>query len=171
MATDFIEDFPAASPTFDFDLIAQSLVPLLRQDTKGALVLGIHGPWGSGKTTLMQAVRSALEASPGESNPVFVDFNAWKFHEREALWRALILRLVAELRPLASADTAARLDELERSLYQAFIVQEKGPWTVNWQSGHRGHHNRVFGHPPRLRRESSCRLRVMSRQDLRQEEE
>jgi hypothetical protein len=134
MMTDFIEDFPAATPTFDFDLIAQSLVPLLRQDTKGALVLGIHGPWGSGKTTLMQAVRSALEANPGDSNPLFVDFNAWKFHEREALWRALILRLVAELRPLVGADAASGLDELERSLYQAFIVQEKGPWTVNWQS-------------------------------------
>ena len=36
MMTDFIEDFPAATPTFDFDLIAQSLVPLLRQDTKEA---------------------------------------------------------------------------------------------------------------------------------------
>ena len=98
------------------------------------MVLGIHGPWGSGKTTLMQAVRSALDANPGDSNPLFVDFNAWKFHEREALWRALILRLVAELRPLAGADAATGLDELERSLYQAFIVQEKGPWTVNWQS-------------------------------------
>jgi predicted KAP-like P-loop ATPase len=144
MTADFVEDFPAAAPQFDFDLIAASLMPLLRQSTtQGALVLGIHGPWGSGKTTLMDAVGRAVSASQGDDfRPVFVHFNAWKFQDREALWRALILHLVAELRMLADQDgatqadkdAARKLDELKQSLYRAFIVQEKGPWTVNWRS-------------------------------------
>ncbi len=143
MTADFVEDFPAAEPQFDFDLIAASLMPLLRQSTQGALVLGIHGPWGSGKTTLMHAVEHTVRASQGgDFKPVFVNFNAWKFQEREALWRALILHLVEELHKLADQDGATQadkdaareLDELKQSLYRAFIVQEKGPWTVNWRS-------------------------------------
>jgi hypothetical protein len=132
----YIEDFPATDPRFDFGLIAESLLPLLEQPAKGALVLGIHGPWGSGKTTLLEAIRDVLEPddpSPG-AGPVIVDFNAWKFQQREALSRALILRLIAELRKSADKEAASDLDELEQSLYRAFVVQEKGPWKVNWQS-------------------------------------
>ncbi len=136
MTVHFLEDFPASAARFDFDLISRALVPLLEQPTEGALVLGIHGPWGSGKTTLLQSIRQALGQGQGTAAPVFVDFNAWKYHEREALWRALILRVLAELSDLTDEGTpeAADLDELKRSLYRAFVVQEKGPWKVNWQS-------------------------------------
>ncbi|MGD0239103.1 MAG: P-loop NTPase fold protein [Streptosporangiaceae bacterium] len=132
MTAGFVEDFPASPPGFDFDLIAEALVPLLEQPTEGALVLGIHGPWGSGKTTLLQAIRHEADQRQTVAPQVFVDFNAWKFHEREALWRALILRLLAELRPVASKEATQELDQLEQSLYRAFMVQEKGPWKVNW---------------------------------------
>lgn len=134
MSAIFIEDFPAELPRFDFNLIAEALIPLLEQPTEGALVLGVHGPWGSGKTTLLNAVRGRLSQRKEPVPPVFVDFNPWKFQDREALWRALILRLIAELRSSANAANARDLDELEQSLYRAFIVQEKGPWKVNWQS-------------------------------------
>lgn len=136
MTVHFLEDFPASAPQFDFDLIARALVPLLEQPTEGALVLGVHGPWGSGKTTLLRSVRHALGQGHDTAYPVFVDFNAWKYHEREALWRALILRVLAKLSDLTAEGTpeAADLDELKQSLYRAFVVQEKGPWKVNWQS-------------------------------------
>jgi tRNA A37 threonylcarbamoyladenosine biosynthesis protein TsaE len=134
MSITFLEDIPAETPEFGFDLVARSLAPLLLRQTQGALVLGIHGPWGSGKTTLMQAIRRELEARGGEPRPVFVEFNAWKFSEREALWRALILHLLAELRRVVGEQGEQQLDELEQSMYQAFVVQEKGPWVVNWRS-------------------------------------
>ena len=135
MSASFIEDSWSKDPQFDFDLIAESLKPLLQARTDGALVLGLHGPWGSGKTTLMQAIARSLGSGQADCADVFIDFNAWKYHEREALWRALILRLIAELRPLVGKDTeaGARLDELTQSLYEAFAVQEKGPWSVNWR--------------------------------------
>ena len=132
MTADFVEDSPASPPRFDFDLIAEALIPLLDQPTEGALVLGIHGPWGSGKTTLLQAIRHEADQRQSAAPQLFVDFNAWKFHEREALWRALILRLLAELRPVASKEATQELDELEQSLYRAFMVQEKGSWKINW---------------------------------------
>src|SRR5262245_12037694 len=94
---DYRPDFPALRPGFDFDRIAEGLVPLLAADCeRGATVLGIHGPWGSGKTTLMDAIQREVKRNlPGS---IAIEFNAWKFQDREALWRALILHVLGELR-------------------------------------------------------------------------
>lgn len=102
------------------------------QPSDGATVIGVHGPWGSGKSTLLEAIRDEVKARVTDPPPVIVEFNAWKFHERQALWRALILHLVGELRQYAKDDEA--LDELEASLYRAFEVTEAGPWAVNWRT-------------------------------------
>jgi hypothetical protein len=123
----YLEDTPAHSPGFDFEIVASALADLFLQPTQGAFVLGIHGPWGSGKTTLMRAVRAELE---GRCDAAYVDFNAWKYHQREALWRALLLQVTGEVRRLA--PVARGLDELEDSLYRGFAVQEAGPWKLNW---------------------------------------
>jgi KAP family P-loop domain len=131
-APTYFDDAPADPPGFDFDVVASALANLLVERSDGATVVGVHGPWGCGKSTLLFAIRDELEARLHDHAPVIVEFNAWKFHEREALWRALILHLVGELRPYAK--DAAALDELEASLYRAFEVTEAGPWSVNWRT-------------------------------------
>ena len=146
----YAEDIPSESPEFGFPLVAKALVPLLTRKTKSATVFGIHGQWGSGKTTLMASLRRELEGGGLAARAVFVDFNAWKFQDKQALWRALILHMLGELRTHLdeqagrhAGDTKAlsdisrrsvRIDELEQSLYRAFAVEEKGPWTINWRS-------------------------------------
>lgn len=130
-----LDDSPPDSPLFDFPLIGDALAAVLTQAGKGATVVGIHGPWGSGKTTLMLAVKAALEKS-AEPRPVVVEFNAWKYQAREALWRALILRLVGALREegALSEEGMAKLESLEDSLYRAFEVQEAGSLSINWRN-------------------------------------
>lgn len=130
-ADSYLDDLPSVPPSFDFDLIGSALADVLIQPAEGATVIGVHGPWGSGKTTLMYAIRDELRYRLGDTGLVIVEFNAWKFHAREALWRALILRLVGELR-LRDAP-AEKLDELEASLYRAFEIEEAGPWSINWR--------------------------------------
>jgi hypothetical protein len=119
------EDIPASQPDFDFDRIADTLVNLLERKRSGSFVLGLHGPWGSGKTTLLNAIRSRLP-----STSIIVDFNAWKYQDREALWRALILRVLAALRD-AGGDPKLIL-QLERSLYESFTIKDQGSIRVNW---------------------------------------
>jgi len=63
------------------------------------LTLGIFGPWGSGKTSLMQMVQVHIEATKGESNWKTIWFNAWMYEGREEAQTALIhtiLNLVEE---------------------------------------------------------------------------
>ena len=144
----YTEDLPSEAPGFGFPLVAKAFVPLITQKTKNAVVLGIHGPWGSGKTTLMWSLRRELEGGPLKNKAIFIDFNAWKFQDKQALWRALILHILGhyqiQLDEEASlqAGTAEeinatnqkkqKLQELQQSLYRTFAVEEKGPWKVNW---------------------------------------
>jgi len=128
----YIEDTPTENPKFDFILIAKALSSLLLRPSQSAIVLGIHGSWGSGKTTLMKALRHELESSLSQNKAIFIEFNAWKFQDRQALWRALILHMLAELRE--RGGDKAKIDELNHALYRAFAVEEKGPWTINWRT-------------------------------------
>ncbi|MCP4423982.1 MAG: hypothetical protein GY803_05790, partial [Chloroflexi bacterium] len=80
----------------DFDEYSQILTEIAR--TAGTpLTIGIFGPWGSGKTSLMQLTAEALEGK--YKAPPAVWFNAWHYDKEEALWRALVVRVLAELRP------------------------------------------------------------------------
>ena len=132
MSFNYVEDIPAANPQFDFLLVAKALTPLLIQKHEGAVVLGLHGPWGSGKTTVMDAIRNQVITVLPKEKHAIVNFNAWKFQDRQALWRALILHVLGELRE--NGGDEKKIEELEASLYRSFAVEEKGPWTVNWRT-------------------------------------
>ncbi|HEY8610436.1 MAG TPA: P-loop NTPase fold protein [Roseomonas sp.] len=118
-------DEPAEAPKFEFELLAETLAGTLAAPRKTAFVLGLHGPWGAGKTTMMRAIQRRLP-----TGSVVVDFNAWKYQDREALWRALILRVLAALKD--HGGDPAMIRELERSLYESFTKTEQGPLKVNW---------------------------------------
>lgn len=132
MNLDYHEDVPAKEPQFDYGLIARALTSLLSEPHEGAVVLGIHGPWGVGKTTLLEGLRNELAKQYPPGTAVFVAFNAWKFQDRQALWRALILHMLGELRH--HGGNPKRIEELEQSLYRAFAVEVQGPWTINWRT-------------------------------------
>ncbi|WP_299088229.1 P-loop NTPase fold protein [uncultured Microbacterium sp.] len=73
-------DTPAASPELGVLATAAALTTVIRQMSPRFSV-GIFGGWGSGKTTLMKAIRANLDGLP---DLISVDFNAWRF-EREPL--------------------------------------------------------------------------------------
>ena len=133
-AVSYVDDVPAQPAKFEFDLIAAALARTLAMPSGSAVVLGLHGSWGSGKTTLMRALQDQITAGVAGNDPLIIEFNAWKYQERTALWRALILRVLGELRRHAAPGDNSALDELEQSLYRAFAVRQSGPWSVNWRT-------------------------------------
>ena len=67
---------------------------ILTADTP--ITLGIFGPWGSGKTSLMRLIAERLigQRTPGHRRAQTVWFNAWQYERDEAaLWRALLLHV------------------------------------------------------------------------------
>ncbi|MCP9798310.1 AAA family ATPase [Cyanobium sp. Lug-B] len=71
---------------------AERVAAVLRGLPKGTgLVVGIHGPWGDGKTTVLNLLRAELES---DSNIATVDFNPWRFTD-EASMLAGFFRVLA----------------------------------------------------------------------------
>lgn len=132
------EDFQTAL----HDILTQAETPL---------TVGVFGPWGSGKTSLMQMLHQQLERE-GLTARRTVWFTAWKYDRQDALWRAFILRVLDALyprenepkerprveRPLLQkpgpreARLIALLNRLEESVYQAVDWEEIGPRAINW---------------------------------------
>ncbi len=85
------------SGLFGFDGYAKTIAELIAyKDNKTPLVIGIYGPWGSGKTTLMQTVLSYFRKIDDYKdkdhlrNIKTVWFQAWKYKEEEEILAALI---------------------------------------------------------------------------------
>lgn len=79
---------------FGFDGYAKTLADLIAfKENPTPFVLGIYGPWGSGKTTLMEAVKTRLpktSESPVQRVCKPVWFQAWKYAEENAMLAALL---------------------------------------------------------------------------------
>ncbi len=70
-------DSPTKSPALGYHDIGRGLATII-SESEPRFAVGIFGGWGTGKTTLMSAIKAALPTS----SLVVVDFNAWRF-ERE----------------------------------------------------------------------------------------
>ena len=130
----YAPECPSEKPLLHFNLYADQISRLISQQSGGAaFVFAIHGPWGSGKTTLMKAILSRL-TQESEKNiglkPLVVEFNAWKYQEREVLWRALLLRVISEIESVTGEKDT---EQIRESLYRAFEVEERGPTTIDYK--------------------------------------
>ena len=62
------------------------------------LVMGLYGPWGSGKSTAVNFVINAIEELPETDRPVVVNFNPWWFGGHEDLIRRFFDQLMIVLK-------------------------------------------------------------------------
>ncbi len=145
-----LDDLPAPADRLGFQPYVLALSDILLDgNTHTPLTLGLFGGWGSGKTSLMLQLRGEVQKAPqpGQARCRTVWFNAWKYNQQDALWRALLLALLDDLEHLLAQlaqqeQTPASqpgqpapqqlLDLLREALYRDTAWGEKGERRVHW---------------------------------------
>lgn len=73
-------DTPSERPALGFPEIADALAEIVMQ-SEPRFAIGLFGGWGSGKTTLMQAIEQRLD----DSRAIAVRFTAWRYEKEDHL--------------------------------------------------------------------------------------
>lgn len=84
------------------DKFAEHVANQIRQAPHGSsFVMGIVGPWGSGKTTILNFTKAELD---GEASLYFIEFNPWLFSGHKELVAHFFHELAAQIRDEDRAD-------------------------------------------------------------------
>ncbi len=162
----YVNDLPIQcekDDKLDFSAYCDTLCELIEsQFTKTPLTIGVFGSWGTGKTSLMQMIRSKISLdtsrlNESSSQQTFGDgsrkeekmyltvwFDAWKYDKETPLWRALLLQVLTVIRGVVEtkqneiAEENKRkdinaLDDLAASLYRSVEREELGNLQVDWR--------------------------------------
>jgi predicted KAP-like P-loop ATPase len=124
-------DNPISKPTDDLlgrIGLAQDLTSQIRSlDASDGYVLAVTGPWGSGKTSLVNLVKHEL----GKDAPVpVVEFNPWMFSGAEQLVKAFFTELSAQLKlkPGRLGSIAGEIEAYGELLSPLSILPFIGNW-------------------------------------------
>lgn len=109
--------------------LAASVLGLTGQDS---IVVGLCGPWGSGKTSVLNFLAAELAAAPPAARPLVLHFNPWWFSGQDRLLQAFLQQLGAALnrpekdKPLKKAS--ALLGKLSAVLKPAALIPVVGEY-------------------------------------------
>jgi hypothetical protein len=91
-----------------FDVYVEAFADLIMSEhTKPPLTIGIFGSWGMGKSFLLDHIRRTVEerqrTAPNDGPTIHsVCFNAWEYSATDAIWPALVRKIVKRLDELDS---------------------------------------------------------------------
>jgi hypothetical protein len=117
-----LDDNPAQEDLFEFSRFVNTLKTIIDRIDSTPFVIGILGPWGSGKTTFMQQIQIVSEPKYKT-----IWFNPWKYDNKEAIWNAFIQSILNSIKTdLENTNKNRRNDLIER-------IQELGK-KLTWYS-------------------------------------
>lgn len=67
---------------------------IMRRTNRDSLVIGIYGPWGDGKTSVLNFIESELLS---QDDIIVVRFNPWLFHDETTLLKSFFETLAETL--------------------------------------------------------------------------
>ena len=105
-----VADIPQADPRMGFSEYADALSDAVRGGNPPQFTIGIYGAWGSGKSSLLNAISQNLSKA-GDVIPVF--FDAWRYERYEYIVVPLVHAIYRETRKLQNPRIA---DQIKQAL-------------------------------------------------------
>ncbi|MGJ7534551.1 MULTISPECIES: KAP family P-loop NTPase fold protein [unclassified Variovorax] len=127
-------DAPVDNPAddaFGFSSFARNLAKAIRgTPSPNGLVMAINGPWGAGKSSLLNLVMHDLNTVHEAECPIVIEFNPWWFNGRDQLASQLLAQFSIRLRN--ESATLLKIGELmaeySGALSQAVALSTGLPW-------------------------------------------
>ena len=120
-------DAPISDPrldVFDRETFAHRIADTIgERNDPSSLVVGIYGPWGDGKTTVLNFIRGRLKDYP---SIICVSFNPWRMEGEQALLQGFFLTL-AEVLDKELTSSSEKLGDLLKK-YGALLKLAPGGW-------------------------------------------
>jgi GTPase SAR1 family protein len=135
----FIPDSPIAKEQED-ELnrkgFAKNLAETIRDwDRKESIVVGLFGPWGSGKTSILNLACNHIEQTTHnwekDKRPIIVHFNPWTYSAQDILLKAFLQQVFSAVNirlPVHKKDFQKQINGLARTLGAFEKVPIAGPW-------------------------------------------
>lgn len=98
--------------------LADSLTKL---EAVEGLVISINGPWGTGKTSVINFIKYYLNEEPEENRPYIINFNPWLFTGQEDLIQSFLEEMLSEIAPYTELH-----DKLKNDLSTLAGIFSKG---------------------------------------------
>jgi hypothetical protein len=122
-----IADTPSLDPQLGFGAYADALASAIRGGTPAQFTIGIYGAWGSGKSSLLNAVARRLSK---ETDVIPVLFDAWRYETTSDIIVPLIHAIYAETTRLGSSHVAEKVRTALLSVVRSLTISF-GPVSVS----------------------------------------
>jgi hypothetical protein len=145
-----VADVPADEPGFGFETYVEALAAAIRGGEPPQFTVGLYGPWGSGKSSLLNGLQRELERD-GTAIPVF--FDAWRYERTEHIVVPLLHRVYEVVARLDDARLAGQLRRALAALVFSVNFKVAGVGVdakkiqENWTSGGPTALDEAFGRP------------------------
>ena len=130
----FINDHETEIDLLYYDVIAKTVVKLIRESPNVPLSIGIHGDWGAGKSSVLAMTENALKQ---DQDIVCLRFNGWQFQGFEDAKAALIETIITELREARSGveKFKERATELLKRVDYLKMAKKGMSWAFSLATG------------------------------------
>lgn len=122
-----LADVPLLHPQLGFDRYASALSDAIRGGQPPQFTVGIYGPWGSGKSSLLNAIMQNLRS---DSNILPVFFDAWRFERSQHIIVPLLHRIDRAIQAKASPDVKRKVKDALISVIRS-LTFSLGPLNID----------------------------------------
>lgn len=121
--TNSFNDSPISLPDHDrfgFDPLARALArSIVHIANPEGTVFAVNGPWGAGKTSVLNLVRHHISKAETDPPIEIVDFTCWWFRGEDALTLAFVQQLLGAVKPALSEKAQSDLTKLAKHMLKA----------------------------------------------------